>query len=302
MIYAVMERDGISFKVKTLNDEQTCGLDFSTKKISSWWLAKKYLNQWRANPTWPLSRFKQQVVDNIQVDVTKWHYSRGRNYAMQVIAGSIKEQYANLWDYCEALLTSNPGSTVKMKCNEIACYYARAWSSTTSDIADELVVLAERKLTVLRLCCRCDVMDPNRINEDRDAATSFYGLQPICLAADARLWWMTLGERAMPRHTWTDFQALLITCFGPVPDKGTGMPYRYPEIYWNMHHTRYFSYVADWHAYPHEFMGHYCRRFREMMSPHIPQDLDCLEMQALHVLREGLPPRLDDSFQHLWLE
>ncbi|GMN28967.1 hypothetical protein TIFTF001_041252 [Ficus carica] len=91
----------------------------------------------------------------------------------------------------------------------------------------------------------------------------------------------------MPRHTWTDFQALLITCFGPVPDKGTGMPYRYPEIYRNMHHTRYFSYVVDWHAYPHEFMGHYCRRFREMMSPHIPQDLDCLEMQTLH----EIPPQ-----------
>ena len=39
-------------------------------------------------------------------------------------------------------------------------------------------------------------------------------------------------------------------------------------------------------------MGHYCRRFREVMLPHIPQDLDRLEMQALHVLREGLPPEI----------
>ncbi|GMN71107.1 hypothetical protein TIFTF001_051788 [Ficus carica] len=202
-----------------------------------------------------------------------------------------------------------------MICYEVGLDYSLSWKWTGcpnhSIVARPLVVLAERKLTVLRLCCRCDVMDPNRIDEDRaqqrlftdcNLCSSPSSLANRCLAADARLWWMTLGERAMPRHTWTDFQALLITCFGPVPDKGTGMPYRYPEIYRNMHHTRYFSYVADWHAYPHEFMGHYCWRFREVMSPHIPQDLDCLEMQALHVLREGLPPRLDDSFQHLWLE
>ena len=29
-----------------------------------------------------------------------------------------------------------------------------------------------------------------------------------------------------------------------------------------------------------------------MMLPHIPQNLDHLELQALHVLREGLPPEI----------
>ena len=35
MVYTSVESDGFSFKVKTINDEHTCGLDFSTKKISS---------------------------------------------------------------------------------------------------------------------------------------------------------------------------------------------------------------------------------------------------------------------------
>ena len=35
---------------------------------------------------------------------------------MRITDGSVIEQYANLWDYCEELITSNLGSTVKMQC------------------------------------------------------------------------------------------------------------------------------------------------------------------------------------------
>ena len=70
-VFASVEKDGLSFKVKTLNDEHTYGLDFSSKRLSSWWLAKKYLGQWRANPTWSFSGFKQLVLDDLKVDVTK---------------------------------------------------------------------------------------------------------------------------------------------------------------------------------------------------------------------------------------
>ena len=70
------------------------------------------------------------------------------------------------------------------------------------------------------------------------------------------------------------------------------MPYRDPEIYHDMYLERYFSYVVDWHAYPHESMGHYCRRFQKAMLSHVPQDLGSPELRALHVLRGGLPPEI----------
>ncbi|GMN44731.1 hypothetical protein TIFTF001_013929 [Ficus carica] len=126
-------------------------------------------------------------------------------------------------------------------------------------------------------------MDPDRVDEDRDAVTSFYESHPLifdgtrrtvsvaawlydmelifrichieaqlqvslasrCFVADARLWWMTLGEREIPSRTWTHFRTLMIVRFGLILDKGTGVPYRDPEIYRDMHHTRYLSYVAD---------------------------------------------------------
>ncbi|GMN34066.1 hypothetical protein TIFTF001_044866 [Ficus carica] len=116
-------------------------------------------------------------------------------------------------------------------------------------------------------------MDPDRVEEDRDAAASFYESHPLifdgtrrtvslaawlydmelifrichiearlqvslasrCLAADARLWWMTLGERAMPDRTWAHFRTLVIARFGPIPDEGADGPYRDPEIYRAMH-------------------------------------------------------------------
>ncbi|GMN64291.1 hypothetical protein TIFTF001_033359 [Ficus carica] len=154
-------------------------------------------------------------------------------------------------------------------------------------------------------------MDPDRVDEDRDAALVFYELQALlfngtrrtaslaawlydmesifriwhiearlqvslasrCLVADARLWWMTLGERAMPSRSWADFRALMIVRYGPLLVEDAYMPYRDPEIYRNMYLGRYFIYVADWHAYPHESMGHYYRRFQEAMLPYVPQDL-----------------------------
>ena len=38
---------------------------------------------------------------------------------MRIIYGSVTVQYANLWDYCEELLTSNPNLTVKMQCKDM---------------------------------------------------------------------------------------------------------------------------------------------------------------------------------------
>ncbi|GMN30245.1 hypothetical protein TIFTF001_041420 [Ficus carica] len=180
----------------------------------------------------------------------------------------------------------------------------------------KIVVPAERKLTVLRLCCRrvvtellserfpainftvslplppslYKVMDPALVEEDRRSTTSFFASQPLffdgtrqtvslsvwlydtelifrtshiveclrvslasrCLVADARLWWMTWGERALPERTWVHFRTLVITRYGPVPEEGADEPYRNPEIYRDMYHERFYSLVADWHAYPQE--------------------------------------------------
>ncbi|GMN53176.1 hypothetical protein TIFTF001_022318 [Ficus carica] len=104
---------------------------------------------------------------------------------------------------------------------------------------------------------------------DRDAAYAFYGMLPLifdgtrrtvslagwlhdmesifrichieahlqvslasrCLAVDARLWWMSLGESAIPGGSWADFRALIIAYYGPLPNKEADIPYRDTDIY-----------------------------------------------------------------------
>ncbi|GMN60055.1 hypothetical protein TIFTF001_029143 [Ficus carica] len=172
-------------------------------------------------------------------------------------------------------------------------------------------------------------MDPRQV-DDRDAAYTFYGMQPLifngtrqtvslaawlydmemifriyhikaylqvplasrCLARDARLWWMTLGERAMQGDSWAEFRALIIARYGPLPDEDADIPYRDPEIYNDMYLGRYLGYDADWCAYPNESMSHYCRKFQDAMLPYIPRDLGDPELQALYLLREGLPSEI----------
>ena len=67
-----------------------------------------------------------------------------------------------------------------------------------------------------------------------------------CLVADAQLWWMTLGERAMPSRTWAYFRTIVIARFGPLPEEGADMPYCDLEIYRDMYHARYLSYAVVW--------------------------------------------------------
>ncbi|GMN33628.1 hypothetical protein TIFTF001_044818 [Ficus carica] len=140
---------------------------------------------------------------------------------------------------------------------EGTCSCTQKRSSITQDIAREVstttaysigfvveVVLAERKLTVLRLCCRRVVTE---LVSERFPAIRFHSLPAIatiivslasrCLIADARLWWMTYGEQQMPSRTWAHFRAVVLARYGPIPmgRPGDDGQYRDPEIYRDMH-------------------------------------------------------------------
>lgn len=117
-----------------------------------------------------------------------------------------------------------------------------------------------------------------------------------CLAIDARLWWRTLRKQEVQGGSWENFCNKIIARFGPPLEEDAALHYRDLEIYRDMNLVRYLNYVYDWHAYPDESMGHYCRRFQKAMLPHIPYSGNP-EMRALQLLREGLPPDVREHVQ-----
>ena len=77
------------------------------------------MNHFRANNdgNWSFEGFKHQVSVDWKVDITKIQFYRARGYAQNMIAGSVKKQYNMLRDYCEEIISTNPGSTVKLQCD-----------------------------------------------------------------------------------------------------------------------------------------------------------------------------------------
>ncbi|CAL2266765.1 unnamed protein product [Prunus armeniaca] len=65
----------------------------------------------RDNPNMSVSNFMKIVRKNYDIDITTNQFYKAKSRAKERIHGSIEEQYAKLWDYCEELKANNPGST-----------------------------------------------------------------------------------------------------------------------------------------------------------------------------------------------
>ena len=91
-------------------------MTFRNKALTTSFIAKKYVNQWRANPDWSFANFQQQLREDTSCDEPLWQFYRAKKLAMEIIEGTMAEQYGRLWDYCVELKCMNPGSTIKVKC------------------------------------------------------------------------------------------------------------------------------------------------------------------------------------------
>ncbi|XP_074378314.1 uncharacterized protein LOC141719847 [Apium graveolens] len=82
--------------------------------INSGFLARKYLPEFRINPTWPIKSFHKTVLKDLQIDFPAHILRKARRKCMKTINGTHEEQYEKLWDYKIELLKRNPNSTVEI--------------------------------------------------------------------------------------------------------------------------------------------------------------------------------------------
>lgn len=69
----------------------------------------------RSNPKWPVGSFQEQIMLDLKVNVSIHKVYRAKAYALQLIYGTLKEQYTRIYDYGVELMRCNPGSTVKIQ-------------------------------------------------------------------------------------------------------------------------------------------------------------------------------------------
>ncbi|GMN70643.1 hypothetical protein TIFTF001_039684 [Ficus carica] len=143
------------------------------------------------------------------------------------------------------------------------------------------------------------VPNPGRIEEDREVLLAFWGIEP-------RIFDGTHGAVALAEWLY-DIEILFRLCHVGAYIQVMLASRRLvgeARAWWlsigdleDMYMRRYVSYVASWLIYSNEFMGHYnyYQWIRDAMLPYIPQDRPMI--QAIHILRSGLPP--EDNLTNL---
>ncbi|XP_020411996.1 uncharacterized protein LOC18788539 [Prunus persica] len=115
MIYASKMQHENTLQVKTYVGEHTCTQLWENPTVKSTWISKKYVHSLKSNPQWPVKSFKETVEKDYNTGVSRQQVYRAKYKALKLIEGSFNEQYSRVWDYCEELRKTNPGTTAMVK-------------------------------------------------------------------------------------------------------------------------------------------------------------------------------------------
>ncbi|KAK8713054.1 hypothetical protein V6N13_148281 [Hibiscus sabdariffa] len=66
-----------------------------------------------------LKEIFRRVQSELHVNVNFSTCRRAKDLVSSRLAGNVKEEFVNLWDYADELRAKNPGSTIKMAVNRV---------------------------------------------------------------------------------------------------------------------------------------------------------------------------------------
>ena len=75
------------------------------------WLVKRYVDKFRLNPSMPMTTFMKTVNEERMVEIQLKTAYKVRAHCLKILEGSNMDQYTKLWEYCDELRRTNPGST-----------------------------------------------------------------------------------------------------------------------------------------------------------------------------------------------
>ena len=112
-IYASPLPDGVTYKIKTLQDEHTCSRLSHNSEATSAWIAKKLAESFKENPNMGLDAMQEKLNRQFGIEASTMQLFRARRKCLDELKGNHGSQYVLLPTYAEEVRKTNPGSVVK---------------------------------------------------------------------------------------------------------------------------------------------------------------------------------------------
>jgi hypothetical protein len=107
-----------AFQIKRYTAKHTCSKVWTLNAFTSNFLAKKYVESFRADEGMSIKNFSRIIQKEWNMKPSRSKLWRARRLAMLEIYGDEIGQYKQMWDYANELRTSNPGSTFYLALDE----------------------------------------------------------------------------------------------------------------------------------------------------------------------------------------
>ena len=108
-----------SFQIKTLYPDHKCCRNYSLGSLVTYkWIAHHYAREIIDNPWLTYKYMQNSIKEKYRIEVSLGQCKRAKQCALFDHEGGLVEHYSRLWEYRQAILESNPGSTCHLDLEE----------------------------------------------------------------------------------------------------------------------------------------------------------------------------------------
>ncbi|GKC07159.1 hypothetical protein Tco_0998769 [Tanacetum coccineum] len=101
-----------SFQIKSLYPDHRCTRNYNLGSLVTFkWIARHYVNEIIMNPSLTYRFMREDIREKFMIDVSIGQCKRAKQCALYEHGEGLIEHYGRLWEYRQAVLESNPGST-----------------------------------------------------------------------------------------------------------------------------------------------------------------------------------------------
>ncbi|GJW56644.1 hypothetical protein Tco_0103375 [Tanacetum coccineum] len=112
LLYASWMSREQSFQIKSLRSEHNCCRNYNLGSLVTYkWIVVQYFKEIIEDPFMPLRKMRDDIRQKFMIDVSVGQCKRAKQLALFDHEGGLIEHYAKLYQYMQAILDSNPGST-----------------------------------------------------------------------------------------------------------------------------------------------------------------------------------------------